>query len=184
LKFVVDCDIVLSRAPSGPIAAYIETFAKSLREQGYAPQSIHRQVFLSAGFSEWLARRQPVLRRITFDLALQYLKYRFRHVQPSRGDAAALEHLLAFLRGEGGIPAEKIAAYPATSAERCVRAYEEYLREACGLSQATIINYVPFVLGFLGECFGKGPVVRSQRAVLPFLLALGRRRSRFFPEPT
>jgi len=105
LKFVVDCDIVLSRAPSGPIAAYLEPFAKSLRQQGYAPKSIHRQVFLSAGFSEWLARRQPVLRRITFDLALQYLKYRFRHVQPSRGDAAALEHLLAFLRGEGAIPA-------------------------------------------------------------------------------
>jgi len=184
LKFVVDREVVLSRAPSGPIAACLGPFAKSLREQGYALQSIHRQVLLSAGFSEWLARRQPVLRRISSDLALQYLRYRFRHVQPSRGDAAALKHLLEFLRCEGAIPAEKTAVYPATSVERCARTYEEYLREACGLSQATIINYVPFVLGFLGECFGKGPVVRSQRAVLPFLLALGRRRSRFFPEPT
>ena len=162
MKFIVDCDIVLSRAPSGPIAAYIEPFAKSLREQGYARQSIHRQVFLSAAFSEWLARRQLVLHRLSSDLALQYLRYRFRHVQPSRGDAAALKHLLEFLRCEGAIPAEKIAAYPATSAERWARRYEEYLREACGLSQATIINYVPFVLSFLEECFGNGPVIWSQ----------------------
>ena len=109
MKFVVDCDIVLFRPPSGPIAAYIEPFAKSLREQGYARQSIHRQVFLSAAFSEWLARRQLVLHRLSSDLALQYLRYRFRHVQPSRGDAAALKHLLEFLRCEGAIPAEKIA---------------------------------------------------------------------------
>ncbi len=162
MKFVVDCDIVLSRAPSGPIAAYIEPFTKSLREQGYALQSIHRQVFLSAGFSEGLARRQPVLRRVSSDLVLQYLRYRFRRVQRSRGDAAALKHLLEFLRCEGAIPAEKTAVYPTTSVERCARTYEEYLRESCGLSQATIINYVPFVLSFLEECFGNGPVMWSQ----------------------
>jgi integrase/recombinase XerD len=162
LKFVVDCDIVLSRAPSGPIAPYLEAFAKSLREQGYVAKSTHRQVFLSAAFSEWLARRQPVLRRITSELALQYLKYRYRHVRQSRGDAAALKHLLAFLRGEGAIPADKIAADPATSAERCALRYEEYLRDACGLSRSTIINYVPFVRGFLEECFGDHPVVWSQ----------------------
>jgi integrase/recombinase XerD len=162
LKFVVDRDIVLSRAPSGPITAYVEPFARSLREQGYAPQSIHRKVLLSAGFSEWLERRQPVLHRISSDLALQYLRSRFRHVQPARGDAAALKHLLEFLRCDGAIPAEKAAAYPATSAEGCARTYEKYLREACGLSPATIINYVPFVRGFLVECFGNGPVMWSQ----------------------
>lgn len=182
MKFVVDCDIVLSRAPSGTIAAYLEPFAKSLREQGYAPQSIHRQVLLSAAFSEWLARRQPVLHRISSDLALQYLRYRFRHVQPSRGDAAALKHLLAFLRREGAIPAEKIAAYPATSAERCARRYEEYLREACGLSRSTIINYVPFVLGFLEECFGTGPVVWSQLCAHDVVRFVERQARRLHPK--
>ena len=45
MKFVVDCDIVLSQEPSGPIAAYVEPFAKSLREQGYASQSITDRFF-------------------------------------------------------------------------------------------------------------------------------------------
>jgi site-specific recombinase XerD len=182
LKFVVDCDIVLSRAPSGPIVAYIEPFAKSLREHEYAAQSIHRQVFLSAGFSEWLARRQPVLRRISSDLALQYLKYRFRQVQPSRGDAAALKHLLEFLRCEGAIPAAKIPAYPATSAKRCARTYEEYLREACGLSRSTIINYVPFILDFLEERFGNGPVVWSQLSAHDVVRFVERQARRLHPK--
>lgn len=182
MKFVVDCDIVLSHEPGGPIAAYLEPFAKSLREQGYASQSIHRQVLLSAAFSEWLTRRQAVLHRISSDLAPQYLRYRFRHVQPSRGDAAALKHLLAFLRREGAIPAVKIAACPATSAERCARRYEEYLREECGLSRSTIINYVPFVLGFLKECFGTGPVVWSQLCAHDVVSFVERQARRLHPK--
>ena len=182
MKFVVDCDIVLSWAPSGPIATYLAPFAKLLRQQGYAPQTVHRQVLLSAAFSEWLARRQPALRRISSDLALQYLRYRFRHVQPSRGDAAALKHVLAFLRSEGAIPAEKTAACPATSAERCARRYEEHLREACGLSQSTIINYVPFVLDFLKECFGTGRVVWSELCAHDVVRFVERQARRLHPK--
>ena len=162
MKFVIDSNIVLSRAPNGPVAVHIESFAKSLREQGYAPQSVYRQVSLSAGFSEWLARRQLMLRRFSADLIPQYLQYRFRHVKQSRGDAAALKHLVEFLRSQDAIPAEKAAACSATSAERCARTYEQYLREACGLSQATIVNYVPFVRGFLKECFGSRAIIWSK----------------------
>lgn len=162
MKFVIDSNIVLSRAPNGPVAVHIESFAKSLREQGYAPQSVYRQVFLSAAFSEWLARRQLVLRHVSAGLIPQYLRYRFRHVKQSRGDAAALKHLVAFLRSQDAIPAEKAPACSGTSAERCARTYEQYLREACGLSQATIVNYVPFVRGFLKECFGDRAIIWSK----------------------
>jgi integrase/recombinase XerD len=162
MKCAIGSTIVLSQPPQGPAAAYLEPFAESLRELGYASQSIHRQVSLSAAFSEWLARRQLVLRQVSAGLIPQYLRYRFRHLQPSEGDAAALKHLLEFLRSQDAVPAEKIAARPATSAERCVRKYEQYLREACGLSQATIINYVPFVRSFLNECFGSRAIIWSQ----------------------
>ena len=159
MKFVIDCNIVLSRAPNGPVSAYIERFAKSLREQGYARQSVHRQVSVSAAFSEWLASRQLVLRQLSADLIPQYLRYRLRHLQPSGGDAAALKHFLEFLRSQDAIPAEKITARRETSAERCVRTYEQYLQEARGLSQATIINYIPFVRSFLEECFGSRTII-------------------------
>lgn len=44
------------------------------------------------------------------------------------------------------------------STECCVQAYVAYLREARALATATIVNYVPFVRGFLEDCFGKGRV--------------------------
>jgi site-specific recombinase XerD len=42
-----------------------------------------------------------------------------------------------------------------------VQAYVTYLREARALARATIVNYVPFVRGFLDDCFGKGRVTLS-----------------------
>ena len=172
MKCVIDSNLILSRAPEGPVAAYIGPFAKSLREQGYARQSIHRQVLLAASFSGWLARRQIVLRGISSSHVPQYLRYRLRHVRPSHGDVAALKHLLEFLRCAGGIPCEKITNDPTTPAERWAQNYEQHLREARGLSQATIINYVPFVRSFLEDRFGKGAVAWSQlcaRDVLRFV---------------
>jgi hypothetical protein len=89
------------------------------------------------------------------------LQYRARHARPYQGDAATLRHLLEFLRSEGVIPAEKISASPLTSAERCTQGYEHHLREARGLANATITNYVPFVRSFLEDRFGDGPVKLS-----------------------
>jgi integrase/recombinase XerD len=56
------------------------------------------------------------------------------------------------------IAAEKTAARRLTPTERCVQGYAQYLREARALASATIINYVPFIRGFLTDRFGKGPV--------------------------
>jgi site-specific recombinase XerD len=60
------------------------------------------------------------------------------------------------------IPAEKFSANQLTPVQRCVQAYEQYLREARALSSATIVNYVPFIRAFLIECFGDRPVSLSQ----------------------
>jgi len=162
VKFIIDNRIILSRAPEGPLARYIVPFVRSMREQGYARYSLYRQVLLAACFSEWLRRREVALRGITSDHPQQYLRYRARRVRPSRGDAAALRHLVDFLRGERVIPAEKqVPAHPLTDAERCTQAYEQHLREGRGLARATIINYVPFIRSFLKDRFGGGPVTLS-----------------------
>jgi site-specific recombinase XerD len=78
------------------------------------------------------------------------------------GDAAALRHLLEFLRSEGVIPAERIPARLLTPAERCAQAYAQYLREARALARATIVNYVPLIRGFLTDRFGDGSVMLSR----------------------
>ena len=161
MKFSVDGQVVLLRAPEGPLAAYIKRFAGSLSKQGYALDSIHRQVFIATCFSQWLKHKGVALRSITFEHPPRYLRYRARRVRPSQGDAAALRHLLTFLRGEGAIPAEKVSARRFTPVERCTEAYELYLREVRGLAKATIVNYVPFVCLFLKDQFGDGTVTLS-----------------------
>ena len=162
MKCVINNQVVLSRAPEGPLAFYISSFAKSVSVQGYSLYSIHRQILLAACFSRWLKQKGIGVRSICSDHPTRYLRYRARHVRPCRGDPAALKHLIDFLHREGVIPAEKIAARRMTPAERCAQAYEQYLCEARALVRATIANYVPFIRDFLKDCFGDGRVRLSR----------------------
>ena len=57
MKCIIDCQVVLSRAPEGPLASHIGPFARSLSKQGYSLYSIHRQVRLAACFSRWLKQQ-------------------------------------------------------------------------------------------------------------------------------
>lgn len=162
MKKKIDNQIVLTQPPEGPIAGYIVSFAKSLSQQGYTRRSIYRQALLAACFSRWLKQKGVVLRGITPDHPLRYLRYRARQLRPYRGDAAALKHLLDFLRSKSAVPARKSSLRAMTPAERSTQAFEHYLRESRGLARATIVNYVPFVRSFLKDRFGDGPVTPSQ----------------------
>ena len=73
MKCRIDDNIFLSRAPEGPLAAHIEPFARSLSEQGYTLDSIHRQVLLAACFSRWLKQQRVALRSVTSDHPPGYL---------------------------------------------------------------------------------------------------------------
>jgi integrase/recombinase XerD len=161
MKFAINNQVILSREPEGPLAAHIGTFTTFISAQGYALYSIHRQVHLAACFSRWLKQKGVEQHFITSEHTRQYLRYRARQVKIVQGDAAALKHLIDFLRSEGLIPAEKVSAPRPTPVERCAQAYEQHLREARALAEATILNYVPFILSFLKWLFGDGPVALS-----------------------
>ena len=183
MKCIIDNQVVLSQAPEGPFAAHIGPFARSLREQGYARCSIHRQVRLAACFSEWLRQQEVALRAITSDHPQQYLRYRARQVQLCLGDTGALRHLLDFLRHERVIPTEKkMSAPPLTAAERCAQAYEQHLREARGLARATIINYVPFIRSFLKDRFSDGPATLSHLCARDVVTFVQRQAPRLHPK--
>jgi integrase/recombinase XerD len=162
MKYVINHDLVLSRAPEGPLAAYLDAFARSLSAQGYTQHSVHRQVLLAADLSRWLGRQGVRSRRVTSDHPARYLRHRARRTRLRQGDAAALEHFIAFLRRESVIPAKKQSAPRLTAAERCAQAYEQYLREARALATATLVNYLRFVRLFLEDRFGDGRVTLSR----------------------
>lgn len=178
MKCIIDSQVVLARVPEGPLAAHISSFAESVREQGYAKSSIHRKVLLAACFSRWLKQRKVRLRGITSDHAARYLQYRGQRVRLHPGDAAALRHLIDFLRRDGVVPAEKISTPRFTPAEECAQAYEQYLRETRALANATVINYLPFIRDFLKGRFGDGRVALSRLTacnVLRFVQSQARR---------
>jgi integrase/recombinase XerD len=158
MKCVINNEVVLSRGPDGPVAAHIGAFARSQSTQGYSHFSIHRQVLLAAGFSHWLKQRGVALPRVNCDHTSRYLRDRARRVRLGQGDAAALRHLVDFLCREGVTAAEKVTPLRMTPAERCAHEYSQHLRDACALARATIVNYVPFIRGFLTNRFGGGPV--------------------------
>jgi integrase/recombinase XerD len=116
MKCIVNNQVVLSRAPEGSIAAYLGSFAESMSAQGYALDSVHRQVLIAACFSRWLRQQGVGLRSITSDHSARYLRYRARHVRLCRGDAAALGHLIDFLRRQGLVPSEKTSTRRLTPA--------------------------------------------------------------------
>jgi integrase/recombinase XerD len=156
MKYVINDQVVLSRPPDGPIAAHIHAFAASRTALGYAKSSLQREIRLAAGFSQWLKQERLALHRIHANQVSRYLRHRRRQVRPGLGDAAALRHLLEFLRREGVMATEPITAR-LTPVERTVHAYVQYLRDARALASATITNYAPFIQGFLTDRFGAGP---------------------------
>ena len=162
MSYVVNDQVILSRVPEGPLAAYLLPFASSLSHQGYKRRYIHRQVMLSACFSRWLKKIGLPLRRVTSAHAAQYLTCRYRRQRSSRGDQAALGHFIDFLRREGVLPVENMSPGRPTPAEQCVRTYERYLREERALAEATIVYYVRFISRFLKARFGIAPVKLSR----------------------
>jgi integrase/recombinase XerD len=153
MKIIIDGEIVLSR----PLAAHITAFAKWARAQGYARRSRYRQVLLAACFSRWLGHQAVSVCRVSSEHRVRYLRSRMRHVQIHRGDAAALRQFLDFLRRQGVVPRE-IPPSRLTPIEKVVQAFESYRRNERALSEAAVVNYVPFVRKFLADRFGNGPV--------------------------
>lgn len=158
MKCVINDHVVLSQAPDGPVAPHICAFAESRAALGYARSSIQLEVRLAAGFSQWLKHQGVALPHVGADHVSRYLRDRARRRRTGLGDAAALRHVLEFLRHEGVIVAEKVTAPRLTPADRCAQAYAEYLRDARALAGPTVVNYVPFIRGFLTDRFGDGAV--------------------------
>ena len=144
MRHVVNHQVVLSQAPEGPLARWLEGFADAASRQGYTRSSICRRICLAAGFSRWLGQEGIGLSCISSEHPAQYLRSRTRRIR-CHPDAAPLRHLIDFLRLEAVIPTETIplGREPETEAKRCVLAYEQYLSETRGLATATILGYLP-----------------------------------------
>lgn len=162
MKYIINDQIVLSQPLEGPLAVHIPPFAEWANEQGYARYSIYRQVLLATCFSRWLEQGGVTLRQVSSEHPTQYLQYRARRRRIASGDAAAMRHLIGYLRHRQVISAEKVKQHRLIPAERRTQAFEQYLRQQRALANTTVINYVPFIREFLTHRFGCGPVRLSR----------------------
>ena len=162
MRYIINSQFALSRSPEGPLADHIVSFAQFLSEQGYGLVSMRNQVLLAACFSRWLGQNEVGAHSICAEQSARYLRYRARYQRPKKGDRAAFQHLLDFLRREGLIPPELARERRLTPAEQHVESYVQHLRRARALAEPTIINYVPFIRAFLKDCFGRRPIAFSR----------------------
>ncbi len=158
MNYAVNDQVVLSQAPTGPLATYVIAFADALSQRGYAHYSTHRQVMLAACFCRWLQKTGVARRHVTSGHVARYLRCRYRHWRPHRDDRPALDHFIGLLRHQGAIPAARTPRRRHTPVQRCIQQYQHYLREDRALADTTIVNYAPFVEQFLASRFGSGPV--------------------------
>jgi site-specific recombinase XerD len=158
VKYVVNDHVVLSRAPEGPLAPHIGSFSQWVIDHGYTIDAVQKQTRIAAFFSHWLGQQAVRLRDLSMQHATRFLRHRARRRRPYLGDPAALRRLLDFLPRQRLIPGRKRVPVSLTPAERCVHAYERYLRETRALANATITNYAPFIQEFLTHRFGNGPI--------------------------
>ena len=162
MKFVINDSLALSRAPEGPVASFIISFAEWLVDRGYGLVSLRNQVLMATGFSRWLQHEAIDLQSICERHVERYLVDRAQYRRPKLGDGAALRHLLDFLRSEHAIDEEIKEERSPSPIEQHVLAYEAYLQDARALSRQTIINYRPFVRDFLTYRFREGDVSLAQ----------------------
>jgi len=162
------------------LAPYIGVFKRRSIALGYTPTTVRNQAPLISGFSKWLDRKKIPIEQISLNHVECYLRYRARSRCRRSGEVAILRRLLDLLREEGIVP-EQPACPEDTPAQRLLDEYACYLRQERALSPRTLIYYLDFARGFLGQTFGEGRLEMSAlRAadVIKFIQREVARRSR------
>jgi site-specific recombinase XerD len=147
----------LAREPEGPLAAYLDQFARLLDGQGFKRRGLGRQIRAAARLSHWLQSHQVAAEMVTDEHAQRFLDDSTEQGPVRQGTAAALRRLLVFLRELGVCNATPARNAP-TPVQQAIAAYGSYLQNELGLSAKTAVQYCPFAATFLSERFGVGPI--------------------------
>lgn len=142
----------LIRLRQGPLAPYLDSFAKLLRDEGYATLSARDYLPIIADFSRWLKLNRVAVHQITSEHTGKYMQYRDRkQYAKRRGTVSTLRRLLNFLRHAGVIANE--VTLPITPIEKLTQEFVVYLRKERALAAATIKHYRRSVTLFLTDKF-------------------------------
>src|ERR1700677_2125053 len=147
----------LAQEPEGPLAAYLDLFARQLDGQGFERCGLGQQIRAAARFSRWLQTEDISAEFVTDEHVRRFLDEPAQRGFVVQGAAATLRRLIAFLRrldvcGAPTTPDEL------TPVGQTIAAYADHLQKDKGLSGRTLLQYCPFAEAFLSERFGTGSV--------------------------
>jgi len=154
---VVEGVWALLREPEGPLVPYLDSFAKSLEEQGFKQRVIGQKLRVAASFSKWLQDEGVAAQDVTDAHVERFFACPARGRSIQRGEFAALRRLMGLL-GQWGVVCPLTEHGEATPIQQAVGAFADYLRHERALSDQTLTQYCPFIERFLPERFGHGPV--------------------------
>ncbi len=147
----------LAQAPEGPLAEYLDLFARQLDGQGFDRRGLGQQIRTAARFSRWLQTKDIAAALVTDEHARRFLGEPAQQGFVLQGAAAILRRLIDFLRRLGicGAPPTPDALTPV---EQVIAAYAGHLQKDQGLSGNTLLQYCPFAKAFLLKHFETGLV--------------------------
>jgi site-specific recombinase XerD len=151
---------IIECAPVGPLSPYIEPYVVLLREQGYAPASLHEHVRVIVMFSQSLQRSGCEIRDLDEAVVERFLYHELKEQWPHICAPATLRRLLAMLRRMGATRGKPTA--PRNPAQQLTDNYQRFLLVERSLSAGTAKGWLPFIDKFLFERFGAGPLKLSE----------------------
>ena len=147
------------RMRQGPLSKHIDAYSTAQVEQGYGHHSIRQQLLVIGDFSGWLEQRGIAIRNLDSNVIDRFLRLRQQQRQVRRGDPIALNRLLSMLCQKGVVKPARVVV---SARSKAINKFRRYLSLERGLSQATLLNYVPVIEQFLCERFSdKAPNVRA-----------------------
>lgn len=158
LEHYLNNPTVVERLRYERLGPYLDRFAASLADEGYAPSTVRLQIGVVARLGRFLAARDVAVADLDERVVGVFLEEVQGAVGRRRGDRAIARRLLEQLRQQGAIPTVAEGDQSATPFTGIEDRYEKYLRTERGVTTATVLNYLPFVHRFLQERFGEGPL--------------------------
>lgn len=138
----------LRKAPTGPLAMYIDDYCSWLYKQGFCRNYIGLQIRQVAEFSCWLSCNDIAVTEITDVLIEQFFGKKNTRQLINQGKKASLRRLIAYLR-QNGVTLSRPETLPLTAVEILINEFGRYLLADRGLSPKTVNQYRPTIGQFL-----------------------------------
>jgi integrase/recombinase XerD len=137
------------RSPGSLLDDHIEPFLKHLRAAGYAERTLRKKRTVAKAFARW-ARRKQIAGNDLNDghiaaFASRSPRNRKAHV---KFELAAMRLFFEYLRGYAGLQRPALQD-DVSAADALLQNYKDYLRKDRGLTENSLLVYVPFIRDFL-----------------------------------